>query len=117
MPSILMAEPLRSVPELQGIDARGAVRIGSMTTITDLIDNEMLRSRYPVLVQAARRLGSAQIRNVATLGGNNVLTFDGGDWLGGSPVLAYADDDFTYVVVWRPHTTMAAGAAEPTTAA
>jgi carbon-monoxide dehydrogenase medium subunit len=67
-PSTLIS--LRSVPELQGIDARGAVRIGSMTGISDLIQNEILHSRYPVLVQAARRLGSAQIRNVATLGGN-----------------------------------------------
>jgi carbon-monoxide dehydrogenase medium subunit len=67
-PSTLIS--LRSVPELQGIDARGAVRIGAMTSISDLIKSEILRSRYPVLVQAARRLGSAQIRNVATLGGN-----------------------------------------------
>jgi carbon-monoxide dehydrogenase medium subunit len=67
-PSALIS--LRSVPELQGIEARGAVRIGSMTSITDLTRNEILRSRYPVLAQAARRLGSAQIRNVATLGGN-----------------------------------------------
>lgn len=67
-PSTLIS--LRSVPELRGIDARGAVRIGSMTSIADVIHNEVLRSRYPVLVQAARRLGSAQIRNVATLGGN-----------------------------------------------
>jgi len=67
-PSTLIS--LRSVPELQGIEARGAVRIGAITSITDLIKNDILRSRYPVLVQAARRLGSAQIRNVATLGGN-----------------------------------------------
>jgi carbon-monoxide dehydrogenase medium subunit len=67
-PSTLIS--LRSLPELQGIDARGAVRIGSMTSISDLIQSDILRSRYPVLVQAARRLGSAQIRNVATLGGN-----------------------------------------------
>jgi carbon-monoxide dehydrogenase medium subunit len=67
-PSTLIS--LRSVPELQGIDARGAVRIGAMTSISDLIQSDILHSRYPVLVQAARRLGSAQIRNVATLGGN-----------------------------------------------
>jgi CO/xanthine dehydrogenase FAD-binding subunit len=67
-PSTLIS--LRSIPELQGIDIRGAVRIGAMTTITDLVKNDILRSRYPVLVQAARRLGSVQIRNVATLGGN-----------------------------------------------
>ena len=67
-PSTLIS--LRSVPELQGIDARGAVRIGAMTSITDLIQNEILPTKYPVLVQAARRLGSTQIRNVATVGGN-----------------------------------------------
>ena len=67
-PSTLIS--LRSVPELKGVDARGAVRIGAMTSITDLIQNEILPTKYPVLVQAARRLGSTQIRNVATVGGN-----------------------------------------------
>lgn len=61
---------LRSIPELRGIETRGATRIGAMTTITDLIDNEILRGKYPVLSEAARKLGSPQIRNVATLGGN-----------------------------------------------
>jgi carbon-monoxide dehydrogenase medium subunit len=61
---------LRSIPELRGIETRGAVRIGAMTTITDLIRDESLREKYPVLVEAARRLGSPQVRNVATLGGN-----------------------------------------------
>jgi CO/xanthine dehydrogenase FAD-binding subunit len=61
---------LRSVAELRDMDARGAVRIGAMTSITDLINSEILRGKYPVLVEAARRLGSPQIRNIATLGGN-----------------------------------------------
>jgi carbon-monoxide dehydrogenase medium subunit len=61
---------LRSVAELQGIAVRGAVHIGAMTSISELIRNEVMREKYPVLVKAARRLGSRQIRNVATLGGN-----------------------------------------------
>lgn len=61
---------LRSVAELQGIDTRGAVRIGAMTSISELINHESLREKFPVLVEAARRLGSRQIRSVATVGGN-----------------------------------------------
>jgi len=61
---------LRSVAELKGIDTRGAVRIGAMTSISELIRNDSLHEKYPVLVEAARRLGSQQIRNVATVGGN-----------------------------------------------
>lgn len=46
---------------------------------------------------------------LATLGTNNVLAFDGNDWLGGGAVLNAGDDDYTYVVVWRPHTAMTSG--------
>lgn len=62
---------LSSIPGLRGvtIDERGA-RIGAMTTIAELVEHRALRERYPVLVEAALRLGSPQIRNVATVGGN-----------------------------------------------
>lgn len=61
---------LRSIPELEGIEVGEVTRIGALTTISDLVQHAALRERYPVLVEAARRLGSTQIRNVATLGGN-----------------------------------------------
>jgi len=62
---------LSSIPELHGvtIDDNGA-RIGAMTRIVELVEHRALRERYPVLVEAALRLGSPQIRNVATVGGN-----------------------------------------------
>ncbi len=41
-----------------------------MTTATDLCRNAQLRHHYPVLALAAEKLGSVQIRNVATIGGN-----------------------------------------------
>jgi len=61
---------LRSISGLPGIEIGEKVRIGAMTTITDLIEHPELGGLFPVLVQAAKRLGSPQIRNVGTVGGN-----------------------------------------------
>jgi len=67
-PSALIS--LRAVPELQGISVNGSASIGGATTITDIVKHPDLGKLFPVLVAAAERLGSAQIRNVATIGGN-----------------------------------------------
>jgi CO/xanthine dehydrogenase FAD-binding subunit len=61
---------LRSLPELTGISMGEATEIGAATTFTDLLEHPALCARYPVLAQAARRIGCPQIRNVATIGGN-----------------------------------------------
>jgi carbon-monoxide dehydrogenase medium subunit len=62
---------LRGVEELGGIDTDGEItRIGALTTIADLLRSQLLRERYPALVMAAGTLGSPQIRNAATVGGN-----------------------------------------------
>lgn len=61
---------LRSIPGLGNIEVDGGARIGALATISDIIQNPELRKDYPVLVEAAKSLGSVQIRNVATIGGN-----------------------------------------------
>jgi len=61
---------LRSIPELATIDVNGGARIGALVTISDLIQHRALFDIFPLLVEAAIRLGSVQIRNVATIGGN-----------------------------------------------
>jgi len=61
---------LRSIPELNSIKINGGAYIGALTTISDLIHHPALYDIYSVLVEAAKRLGSVQIRNVATIGGN-----------------------------------------------
>lgn len=60
--------PLRS---LAGIEIDGQVlRLGALTRIRDVeLDSEISR-RAAALVEAARVLGSVQIRNMATIGGN-----------------------------------------------
>jgi len=61
---------LRSIPELAPIEVNGGARIGALATISDIIQHQELGHNYPVLVEAARSLGSVQIRNVASIGGN-----------------------------------------------
>ncbi len=45
-------------------------RIGACCTFTEISNNEFVRSNFPVLKMAAEKIGSPQIRNVATIGGN-----------------------------------------------
>jgi carbon-monoxide dehydrogenase medium subunit len=61
---------LRAVPELKNISSGEDIRIGAATTMTELIEHPQLESVLPVLVQAAKTIGSVQIRNVGTIGGN-----------------------------------------------
>jgi len=61
---------LRAIPELGGIDVGERVRIGALVTIAEVLEHEALATRLPLLVLAARRLGSVQIRNAGTVGGN-----------------------------------------------
>ncbi len=61
---------LRSIPGLTGIETGDAARIGALTTISDILQHPGLSRRFPVLVEAAKSLGSVQIRSVATIGGN-----------------------------------------------
>jgi CO/xanthine dehydrogenase FAD-binding subunit len=48
----------------------GWLRIGARTTMTDLLRDEQIRRDYAALAEAAAYVGSAQIRNRATLAGN-----------------------------------------------
>jgi CO/xanthine dehydrogenase FAD-binding subunit len=61
---------LLSISDICGIKENGFTQIGAMTTISDVLKNKELRKKYPVLLEAAHSLGSVQIRNAATIGGN-----------------------------------------------
>ncbi|MCD5414746.1 MAG: FAD binding domain-containing protein [Clostridiales bacterium] len=47
-----------------------SAEIGALTTFTDIVENEELKCKYAALVQAAKNVGSPQIRNRGTIGGN-----------------------------------------------
>ena len=78
------------VPELRSwiLDKpAGTLRIGAAVTYAELAAPP-LAGLVPALAQAARTVGSPQIRNAATLGGNVVTCSPAGD---GLPVLAAVD--------------------------
>jgi CO/xanthine dehydrogenase FAD-binding subunit len=70
--------------------------IGALTTYTQIIHSRHVRPRLPMLVEAARQIGGAQIQNRGTIGGNIANGSPAGDSL---PVLAAAEA----VVVLRSH--------------
>jgi len=80
---------LWSLDELRGITIDGGVlRIGALTTYTEIIASKVVGKRLPMLVAAAREVGGAQIQNRGTLGGNVANASPAGDTL---PVLMAAD--------------------------
>jgi carbon-monoxide dehydrogenase medium subunit len=62
---------LKRIPELTGMRrVRGGVSIGALTTVADVLRSSLLAAGWPVLIETAREFGSAQIRSMATVGGN-----------------------------------------------
>ncbi len=61
---------LKHVPELHGITFDGPTFIGATTTLNQIADSTALLERFPVLARAAHAVGSRQVRNRATIGGN-----------------------------------------------
>jgi len=75
--------------ELRGI-ARldGGVRIGALSTYTEILRSPLIRRALPMLASAASEIGGVQIQNRGTLGGNIANGSPAGDTL---PVLAVVD--------------------------
>jgi xanthine dehydrogenase YagS FAD-binding subunit len=72
-----IVEPARIVditriPGLDGVEAlpNGGVRIGALAKLNDAAQHPLIRAAYPVLSEAILKSASAQIRNLATVGGN-----------------------------------------------
>ena len=59
------------LPETRLVEPHGeTVRVGSTLTYSELIDHPVIRQEFPALRTAMGCVGSLQIRNVGTLGGN-----------------------------------------------
>lgn len=62
---------LGGIGELRGIrESADGVEIGAMTTLTEVAENPIIKTKYGILAQAAELVASPQIRNQGTIGGN-----------------------------------------------
>jgi xanthine dehydrogenase YagS FAD-binding subunit len=63
---------LSGVAELRGIRSTsdGGVEIGAMTTLTEVVNNPIIKQKFGLLSEGAELAASPQIRNQGTLGGN-----------------------------------------------
>jgi CO/xanthine dehydrogenase FAD-binding subunit len=70
LPRILIN--IKRIPALDRIryDADEGLRIGALTSIQSIMDSTVIGEKFRVLSQAATVLGTPQIRNLGTLGGN-----------------------------------------------
>jgi len=63
---------LKRLPGLSGIreNRDGSISLGALTTLHEIETSPLIKKRYPFLAQSAAEVGSIQIRNRATIGGN-----------------------------------------------
>jgi CO/xanthine dehydrogenase FAD-binding subunit len=79
---------LKNIKELKDIRInKNQMEIGAMVTHTQLEVSEDIKKYFPILGQAAADIGSPQIRNHGTVGGNIVNASPAGDLL--APLMAY----------------------------
>jgi aerobic carbon-monoxide dehydrogenase medium subunit len=74
---------IKGIRELGEIitNADGSLLIGAIVTLQSLTDSKSLKMGWNLLAQAASRVGSVQVRNRATLGGNICHASPSGDTL------------------------------------
>ena len=68
------------IEELRGIEKKnGEIHIGPITTHSEIIESEITKKYAPLLVEAVKTIGSPQIRNRGTIGGNICNASPAGD--------------------------------------
>jgi carbon-monoxide dehydrogenase medium subunit len=69
-----------NLDELKGVELRdGFIRVGACVTHQELASSDLLREKAAALAEGALQMGSPQIRNVGTVGGNIVNALPAAD--------------------------------------
>lgn len=86
---------IRKIPELERMNGQDGLSIGAATRVRSVERSARVAQKYTALAEAAGQLGSVQIRNMATIGGNvcsaspaadsppALLVFDAQAWIVG----------------------------------
>ncbi len=62
---------LKKIPEMKGIEHRNnVIWIGATTKLREIERNDLIQKRLPLLYNCVKSIGSIQIRNMGTIGGN-----------------------------------------------
>lgn len=62
---------IMKIPELKCIVEDGAeLSIGAATTLAEIEESRLIKERYGLIHEAVKELGTVQVRNMATIGGN-----------------------------------------------
>jgi xanthine dehydrogenase YagS FAD-binding subunit len=61
---------IKTIPDMNGIADDGGLKIGALATLTDIAESSLVKSNWGALAEAALRVGTPQLRNQGTLGGN-----------------------------------------------
>ena len=75
-----MIVDVKSIKSLRGITKKdNVIRIGSLTTLSDILESKILSKNAPNLTQAAKNFAAIQMRNRSTIGGNICNASPAGD--------------------------------------
>lgn len=71
---VIEPETVIDITHLQGLDAieidSGGARIGALARMSAVADHDGMRRHFPAISESLRQAASAQLRNMATVGGN-----------------------------------------------
>ena len=83
---VISLEKISALKQVHYSETTG-LTIGSMVSISELSETPVIKQKFPLLATAANKIGSPQIRNRATIGGNICTARPAGDTIG--PLTAY----------------------------
>lgn len=85
----LVLVDIKKLPELMGIEkqADGGYKLGALVTHAEILKHEGVFNMYPALIESCEKIGSVQVRNRATIGGNVCNASPAGDGIGALLVL------------------------------
>jgi xanthine dehydrogenase YagS FAD-binding subunit len=62
---------IKNIPGLSGIkEDGGMLKLGALTTLTDVYESSVVKSKWAALAEAAHKVGTPELRNQGTIAGN-----------------------------------------------
>jgi carbon-monoxide dehydrogenase medium subunit len=83
---LISLKKIEEMGELHKNEATGELSIGALVTHATLEKSLMIQNEYPIIYDAVSKIGSLQVRNVGTIGGNLINAVPSAD--GAIPLIA-----------------------------